>query len=133
VQFASDPRKIFDDQAPAAKVAGHDLKGLNCYVNCEIGGLCFPLMALLDYRGLRLIAVSLIPINRGTIVYGAQDASKPDRIIHDDDERLRNMMQLSARILNLKEHPCVGKNGDKRLHSALDLEGHKGYVRFPRR
>jgi hypothetical protein len=51
-------------------------------------------------------------------------------VIHDEDERLRAMMELSARILNLKEHPCVSVNGPKNLHSAIDLEGHKGHVRL---
>lgn len=51
LQFAIDEKGLFDDPANAAKIAGHDLKGLNCYVNCNIEGLCFPLMALLDYRG----------------------------------------------------------------------------------
>ncbi len=70
IQFAIDEKGLFDDPAAAAKVAGHDLKGLNCYVNCNIEGLCYPLMALLDYRGQRLIAISLIPIDHTTLVYG---------------------------------------------------------------
>jgi hypothetical protein len=201
-------------------VAGHDLKGLNCYVNCNIEGLCFPLMCLLDYRGIlfcsprsppagstlsfvigsfflafvffacailsydslmltipllcvgqRLIAISLIPIGPKTLVYGTSDASRMDRTIHFDDDRtcylvpclatfvlfrltsvlsccldvlclrwlpkaslhtlltaggasgLNELMRLSARILNLKEHGVVSsKGGPKRLASALDLE-----------
>lgn len=151
-QFAIDEKGLFDDPANAAKIAGHDLKGLNCYVNCNIEGLCFPLMALLDYRGtyccllqipwhtrvitrllmhgtgLRLIAISYIPVDSSTLVYGTSDASKMDRAIHTDDDKLNEMMRLSARILNLKEHGCTSTSvGTKRLASALDLEGHKGH------
>ncbi len=82
-KFAIDEKGLFDDPAAAAKVAGHDLKGLNCYVNCNIEGLCYPLMALLDYRGQRLIAISLIPIDNSTLVYGTADASRMDRVNHE--------------------------------------------------
>ena len=51
-----------------------------------------------------------------------------DRAIHTDDDKLNEMMRLSARILNLKEHGCTSTSvGTKRLSSALDLEGHKGH------
>ena len=77
--------------------------------------------------GLRLIAISYIPVDSTTLVYGTSDASKMDRTIHTDDDTLNEMMRLSARILNLKEHGCTSTSvGTKRLNSALDLEGHKG-------
>ncbi len=50
-----------------------------------------------------------------------------DRVIHDDDEKLNELMRASARILNLKEHPVTSTRvGTKRLASAIDLEGHRG-------
>ena len=52
---------------------GHELKGLQAYFNCQIEGLSLPFMALVDYRGFRLIAISLLPISRKTIVYGSDD------------------------------------------------------------
>lgn len=38
---------------------GHELKGLMCYHNAKVEGLHVPLMALIDYRGIRLLAVSM--------------------------------------------------------------------------
>lgn len=44
------------------------------YFNCDIVGLHCPLMALVDYRGFRLIAMSILPIDKTTLVYGSNDA-----------------------------------------------------------
>ncbi len=49
-----DKRRYGSDEA-AAKVAGHDLRGLTHYFECGIEDLCVPLTMLLDYRGFRLI------------------------------------------------------------------------------
>lgn len=81
-------------------------------------------MALVDYRGFRLIAMSLLPVNEGTIVYGSNDGG---RTVHDDDKFLRSKMKRAAEILNLKPHEC-GLPGATRqlLYSAADIEGHRG-------
>jgi hypothetical protein len=50
IQFAIDTTGLYGDDYAAAKVAGHELKSLIAYVNCEIPDLHFPLMALVDYR-----------------------------------------------------------------------------------
>jgi hypothetical protein len=52
------------------KAAAHELKGLIGYYSCNIPGLNFPLMALIDYKGFRVIAMSILPINAKTIKYG---------------------------------------------------------------
>ena len=51
-KFALDTDGLYGgDDALAAKVAGHELQGLQAYFNCNIPHLCLPLMALVDYRG----------------------------------------------------------------------------------
>lgn len=40
----------------AAKAAGHDLKGAIHYFNSGIREIHLPLMALIDYKGFRMIA-----------------------------------------------------------------------------
>ena len=47
--------------------SGHDLVGLMSYYNTASPLLHFPMMALIDYRGYRLIAQSLLPINKSTL------------------------------------------------------------------
>jgi hypothetical protein len=39
-----------------------------------VEGLHLPLMAVIDYRGFRLLAESILPISKSTLVYGTQDA-----------------------------------------------------------
>lgn len=53
------------------KAAAHELKGLQHFYSIQAAyKLHIPLMAFLDYRGFRLIAVSLLPIDDTTLVYG---------------------------------------------------------------
>lgn len=59
---------------PTLSPVGHELKGLTALVSCGmILGLSFPLLALIDWRGYRLIATSALPISEDTIVYGSCD------------------------------------------------------------
>jgi hypothetical protein len=107
-------------------LVGHELKGLQSYFNCQIEGLSLPFMALVDYRGFRLIAISLLPITLKTIVYGSSDGGNT---IHDEDDNMRVMMKKAADILNIKEHHAGYKANDRKLlYSAADIEGHRGSV-----
>ena len=63
-----------NDDTSAAKVASQELKGLMAYTSLGIRGLCVPLMAIVDFMGYRVIAMSLLPIGPDTIVYGTCDA-----------------------------------------------------------
>jgi hypothetical protein len=45
----------------AMKVANLELQGLTHYSACNISKLHFPLMAIIDYKGFRLLAVSVLP------------------------------------------------------------------------
>jgi len=79
----------------AMKSAAHEIKGCMSYFSCNIKGLCFPLMvrllsipsdnctnwfiqSVIDYKGFRLLAMSILPIKDGTLVYGSSNAgTKP--------------------------------------------------------
>lgn len=39
-------------------------------------GVCFPLTALVDYRGFRLVAMTVLPLNETTQIYGSNNAGK---------------------------------------------------------
>ena len=121
-KFAVDSHGLFDCEEAAMKVAGHDLKGLISYYNLEMGNMHFPLMALVDYLGYRLIALSVLPISNETIVYGSADAGKT---IHNSSPEFSKIMQKAAVRLNLKTH-IVGKDPSEQvlLSSAGDIEGH---------
>jgi hypothetical protein len=53
--------------------SSHIIPATRCLL--ELGtGLNVPLMAVIDYRGFRLLAVSILPISKDTLVYGSSDA-----------------------------------------------------------
>jgi Clustered mitochondria len=112
-----------DGTAAAQKVASQELKGLMGYFHCGVDELHVPLMALVDFAGFRLLAMSLLPIGTDTLLMGSADAG---RTVHADCPLVDSLMRRAASRLNLKSHWC-GSGGDgKMLHSASDLEAHRG-------
>ena len=81
-----------------------------------------PLMALVDYRGFRVIAVCALPVDRSTIIYGSCDAGMT---VHAKSKRFNAYMKDMAKDLNLKKH-LAGWKKVKSLYAAADIEGHKG-------
>tara|TARA_R110002050_G_scaffold299314_1_gene464532 strand:+ start:996 stop:1304 length:309 start_codon:yes stop_codon:yes gene_type:complete len=67
-------------------VGSHELKGSIAYFNCltaeEHKKIGIPLVVLVDYMGFRLVAESLLPINKNSLIYGTSDAGKT---MHCDD------------------------------------------------
>lgn len=139
---AEDSHGLYGSDYAASKVAGHELKGLLAYFNLGLRDLCLPLMvhmsmllnyganssywiqALIDYRGFRLLAMSILPIKKSTIVYGSNDYG---HTIHAENKKLCAKMRLAAKKLNIKPHMCgVVKSQSKELCSPADLEGHIG-------
>jgi hypothetical protein len=51
-------------------------------------------MALIDYRGFRLVAMSILPISRKTIKYGSADAGLS--VHHDDPGLYFNLSSFSS-------------------------------------
>jgi Clustered mitochondria len=121
---AVDASGLYGNDEAASKVAGHDLKGLISYFNLGIPDLHFPLMALVDYLGFRLIAMSLLPIDKSTLCYGTADGGKT---IYTENAALNKKMQVAAEKLNLKAHVAGFVPEHSRLvWSAADVEGHEG-------
>lgn len=104
----------------AMKAASHELNGLIAYYNTKMQGIHYPLMALIDYRGYRLIAMTILPISKETLIYGSADAGNTIKanILPEFDMKMAEM----GKILNLKPHMINGKE----LHTAGDIEGHLG-------
>jgi hypothetical protein len=75
-------------------------------------------------RGFRLIATSLLPIEKDTIIYGSNDGGIE---VHCDVEEVNQVMEQVGKTLNICEHG-TGVQG-KKLYGPGDLEIHKG-VRF---
>jgi len=121
-KFAIDKENFYGSDYASMCVGGHELKGLINVFNCHIPHLSLPLMALVDYRGFRVIAMSILPVDKDSIYYGSNDYGVN---IHNKDPYLSDKVKSISTILNLKSHHC----GDQKtfLHSPADLEGHRGF------
>lgn len=81
---------------------------------------------VIDYQGLRLLAMPALPINsNSTIQYGSNDKGKNIQITPE----LGQLMKTLAEHLNLAGHPIKGDKA-KILFGPVDLEGHLGKVTF---
>ena len=108
----------------AMKAAAHELRGLCQYFSAQVPGLHFPLLSLIDYKGFRVIAVSVLPIRRDTIRYGSCDSGVT---VHARNDDLNAMMQEAARHLNLAPHVVgVRPAACRVLAAAGDIEAHIG-------
>jgi len=122
-KLQTDWKHIYGSDFLAMKTGGLELKGLMRYYGCE--GLHVPLMAVIDYRGFRLVAMSILPIDKKkTLIYGSGDAGKTVAAV---DPYFNRMMEEAAKKLNIKGHFC-GKDKEslKFLHGPTDIEGHLG-------
>ena len=81
------------------------------------------MVALVDYRGYRLVAMTLLPLDAESQVFGSSDAGKT---VHNDPDVHHLLDQLGSK-LNLRDHP-VGKTAEIRLKTPIDLEVHRGTV-----
>lgn len=78
-------------------------------------------MSLIDYRGFRLIALSILPLE--TIVYGSNDGGIS---VYSTDNIMNDKMRQAAKILNIKGHTVGTKQETTFLYGPTDIEGHKG-------
>ncbi|GAM24988.1 hypothetical protein SAMD00019534_081630 [Acytostelium subglobosum LB1] len=121
-KFASDWIKIYGNDEFSMKAGGHELKSVMRYYGCE--GIHVPLMALLDYRGFRLVAMSILPIvPKKTIVYGSADGGKS--VVAARGE-VFDRMKAAAEKLNIKGHLCGIGERKEFLYGPTDIEGHIG-------
>eukprot|EP00698_Gefionella_okellyi_P019190 TRINITY_DN584_c0_g1_i1.p1 TRINITY_DN584_c0_g1~~TRINITY_DN584_c0_g1_i1.p1 ORF type:complete len:1314 (-),score=331.34 TRINITY_DN584_c0_g1_i1:549-4436(-) len=120
-KFVKDESGLYASDAKAMKVAGAELLGLRAYTETAIPGLHFPLMTIIDFRGYRLIASCMLPLNKTTLVYGSADGG---RTVHVSDEEMNALMQRAGEALHLKPH-AVGDSGTV-LYAPCDIEGHRG-------
>lgn len=101
----------------AMKAAKHELRSTIAYFStntCRV-----PLVALVDFRGYRVLCSSMLPIDATTICYGSSDAGKT---IHADADATKMFQEAGAK-LNLKAHKFKGVD----VCAPVDIEGHHGH------
>lgn len=105
----------------AMKTGAHELRGLMHYSSLRVSGLHFPLMLVMDYKGFRLVAEALLPINKETICYGSSDGGES---VHASGETICLMMKTVGQELHLAPHLVKDKMlygpGDQEVHQGLD-------------
>lgn len=69
-------------------------------------------MALVDYMGFRLQALSLLPIKRDTIIYGSADGGMT---VYNNNKRFARLMKLAGEKLNLAPHSVGFPNSSPTL------------------
>ncbi|GAM25977.1 hypothetical protein SAMD00019534_091520 [Acytostelium subglobosum LB1] len=109
----------------ASKAAGNELRGLSYFfqniLDNSLGHrMHVPLMCIIDYLGYRLIAISLLPIKKETLVYGSSDGGNT---VHDDVEEVNEMMEQVGKKMNLRGH-LAGLN-PKYIYGPGDFEIHQ--------
>ena len=108
----------------AMKAAAHELKGLCKYYSTLIDGLHYPMLAYIDYKGFRMIAISVLPIGKNSLCYGSADSGVS---VIAYDPQLNKLMDEAGRLLNLKKHISgTMVNQCSEISSCGDLEVHKG-------
>lgn len=101
----------------AMKAAKHELRSTIAYFStnaCRV-----PLVAIVDFRGYRVLCSSVLPIDQTTICYGSSDAGKT---VHSDKEAAE-LFEMAGKKLNLKKHLFKGHE----LCAPVDVEGHHGH------
>jgi hypothetical protein len=97
---------------------------ISSFYSLEMDELNCPMMALVDYRGFRLIAMSVLPIRGDSLIYGSKDAG---RTVHNKDKKFGELMVEAGKRLNLSPHLCgTDPTNLVELSSACDIEGHLG-------
>ena len=130
-KFAVDEFNLFGGNELAMKPAKHELRGLQAFMQLAIERrvsphtfMRFPLETVVDWRGFRVVASSLLPINESTLVYGTADGG---RTVHTEPQ-VAAWLKKAACLLNLKPHPVLGRDMSEpvTLHTAADVEVHRG-------
>ncbi|PRP89297.1 hypothetical protein PROFUN_02171 [Planoprotostelium fungivorum] len=111
------------DHVAAAKAAKNEMQGLEAMSNTYVSGLSFPMMTMIDYKGFRLLAMPVLPIDKTTLKYGSNDAGAT---IHADDEVLNEKIEEACRRLNLRAHTSGLREDKKVVYGPGDMEGHVG-------
>lgn len=66
----SPPLYMYGGSSPnhrsAAKAAKNEMKGLEYHSSCYVRGLCYPMMACVDYKGFTVLCMAVLPIDKVT-------------------------------------------------------------------
>jgi hypothetical protein len=114
-------RTLYGTEENAMKATKLDFQGCAAVTDSIVTGIRTPLMSLITYRGCRILAMSVLPIQgEKTQVYGTANAGAK---VLNEDEKFNEYASDLAKSFNLKSH----KVKDRWIHTGVDCEGHRGH------
>ncbi|KAL6633659.1 hypothetical protein ACP70R_026330 [Stipagrostis hirtigluma subsp. patula] len=122
---ASAEAQIADSEQATYASANNDLKGTKAYQEADIPGLYNLAMAIIDYKGHRVVAQSIIPgILQGdksdSLLYGSVDNGKKISW----NESFHSKVVEAAKRLHLKEHVVLDGSGNPvKLAATVECKG----------
>lgn len=128
VDVASDASaeiEMADSEQATYASANNDLKGTRAYQEADVPGLYNLAMAIIDYRGHRVVAQSVLPgILQGdksdSLLYGSVDNGK--KICWN--EEFHSKVLEAANRLHLKEHTVLDESGNAfKLAAPVECKG----------
>ncbi|KAK6933740.1 CLU domain [Dillenia turbinata] len=125
VPDASTEMQLAESEQATFASANNDLKGTKLYQEANIPGLYHLAMAIIDYRGYRVVAQSVLPgILQGdksdSLLYGSVDNGK--KICWNEDFHAK--VAEAAKHLHLKEHTVLDGSGNVfKLAAPVECKG----------
>ncbi|XP_015689234.1 clustered mitochondria protein [Oryza brachyantha] len=122
---ASAEAQIADSEQATYASANNDLKGTKAYQEADVPGLYNLAMAIIDYRGHRVVAQSIIPgILQGdksdSLLYGSVDNGKKISW----NESFHSKVVEAAKRLHVKEHEVLDGSGNPvKLAATVECKG----------
>lgn len=121
----NDASQMTDNEQATYASANNDLKGTKAYNTADIPGLYTLAMAIVDYRGHRVVAQSIIPgILQGdksdSLLYGSVDNGK--KICWND--KFHAKVLEAAKLLHIKEHEVLdGSSNRVKMAAPVECKG----------
>eukprot|EP00727_Mastigamoeba_balamuthi_P014552 m51a1_g9721 hypothetical protein (2366) ;mRNA; r:1452232-1471747 len=128
-KFSIDHRNMYGGDEFAGKATAHELHGCEAFFDFIASSrspnahkLNLPMMAIIDFRGFRVAAISQLPLSADSLVYGSGDGGQT---VRKSIGELNGVMEEAAKFLNLKPH-VVGRSASEVIAGPCDIEGHLG-------
>ncbi|KAL5654737.1 hypothetical protein ACJX0J_034056, partial [Zea mays] len=125
VDSKSEEAQLTDREQATYASTNNDLKGTKAYQEADVSGLHNLAMAIVDYRGHRVVAQSIIPgILQGdksdSLLYGSVDNGKKISW----NETFHSKVVEAAKQLHLKEHVVLDGSGNPvKLAATVECKG----------
>lgn len=127
-RFAADMEgetEVLGSDNVAMKVAGHEVKGINAYLQCNLPRLHVSLMTLVDYKGFRLICIAYVLLDENALTWIVRSG------FTQLDPEVDQLLQEASHRLFLKPHvvfpdqtrpmtvPCSMEVAGYRIHDRI--------------